>query len=146
MSFKSSLKLDSKFFKPAERKSAFKAVPYGSAQWFRRNLQQKMEDSVPAGRVESIGENTGFETRFRRSRRGQRPAIQTRKLISSIYTYRRGESSASTEVTAENEFGENIGELLQEKLGRQVMTDEDINEARLMFNKLAQQALAKLLE
>jgi hypothetical protein len=146
MGFKSSLKLDSRFFDAGARKRAFAPVPYAAAQAFRQSLKQKMIDSVPAGRIESVGEGRAFDTRFRRSRRGQRPAIQTRKLISSIYAYRNGDYSARTEVTAENEDGENIGEILQHSLGRKVMTtDEDIKEAEKDFVERGKRALLSLL-
>lgn len=145
MPFKSSLKLDSKFFNAGERKRAFKSVPYASAQAFRQDLKQKMIDSVPAGRIVSVGEGRGFDTRFRRSKRGQRPAIQTRKLINSIYAYRNSDLSARTEVTAEDEFGENIGEYLQEKLGRKVMTKEDVAAAEKDYIERGKRALLSLL-
>ena len=145
MPFKSSLNLDSKFFDQAERKKAFGDVAYKSAQNFRASLKQKMIDSIPAGRTESVGDSSGFDTRFRRSRRGQRPAIQTRKLINSIYAYRNSDYSARTEVTAENEKGENYGELLQKKYGRLVMTKEDVAEAEKDFIERGKTALLSLL-
>lgn len=145
MSFKSNLKLDAKLFDQSERQKAFSAAPFESAQEFRADLKQKMEDSIPSGREVSIGEGFGFSTRFRRSRRGQRPAIQTRKLISSILSYRRGTNSAETAVTAEDEHGRNIGERLQNQLDRKVMTPEDVAQAEATYNKKLQQKLIGLL-
>lgn len=145
MSFQSTLKLDSRFFDPAERQKAFSSAAYEAASDFRADLKQKMEESIPAGNEVSIGRGTGFETRFRRSRKGQRPAIQTRKLISSIFAYRRGDFSASTEVTAEDERGRNIGEKLQNEMDRLVMTDEDVAEAEKNFNNKLRQNLIDLI-
>lgn len=145
MSFKSTLNLDSKFFDPTERQKSFGSAAYESAQEFRADLKQKMEDSTPTGNIVSIGRGTGFETRFQRSRRGQRPAIQTRKLISSIHSKRISESSAETSVDALDDDGANIGERLQNDYGRLVMTPEDILAADANFQRKLQQKLIDLI-
>ena len=139
MSFTSKLKLDARFFKPAERAKAFGGAAYQSAQNFRQSLKQKMIESVPAGRTQSIGKGTNFETRFRRSKRGQRPAIQTRYLLNSIRARRTSELSAETEVLAE------YADELQNELGRKIMTDEDRIEAQTDFNRQLNRALLDLV-
>lgn len=104
-----------------------------------------MIDSVPAGRVDIIGEGSGFQTRFRRSRRGQRPAIQTRRLLNSIRAKRTGDLSSEVTVIAETDEGFNYGEDLQQNLGRKILTAEDEKEAEKDFNRRSTSALLGLL-
>ncbi len=145
MAFSSKLNLDSQFFKPRVRDAAFAAAIYESAQDFRQSLKQKMIDSIPSGRVESIGRGTGFETRFQRSRRGQRPAIQTGRLLNSVRAKRLSERSAEVSVIAETDAGYNYGEELQNSLGREILTNEDEKEAQTDFNARLNAALISLI-
>lgn len=145
MSFKSQLKLGSRFFNSSERRKAFGESANQAAQNFRQSLKQKMIDSVPAGRVDIIGEGSGFQTRFRRSRRGQRPAIQTRRLLNSIRAKRTGDLSSEVTVIAETDEGFNYGEDLQQNLGRKILTAEDEKEAEKDFNRRSTSALLGLL-
>lgn len=127
------------------RNAVFGALTYQSAQDFRQNLKQKMLSSQPTGRVESVGEGKGFNTRFRRSARGQRPAIQTRRLLNSIFAYKNGEKSARTEVTARTDKGVKYGEILQAFLDRQIMSREDVEDARKSFVRRGNEAVRELL-
>lgn len=145
MSFKSKLNLDSRFFSAAERQKAFGEAAYQSAQNFRESLKQKMIDSIPAGRARSVGRGTNFETRFRRSRRGQRPAIQTRRLLSSVRAKRLGDLTSEVTVIAETDDGFNYGEYLQQKQDRQILTEADEKEARATFDRKLNQALISLI-
>ena len=113
------------------------------AQEFRRNLQEKMIDSTPQGRIDTVGRGTNFEARFQRSARGQRPAIQTRRLLNSYRAKKTSELSAETSVIAETDEGFDYGDYLQKKQKRQVMTDEDRSEAQASFDNKLERALIK---
>lgn len=99
-----------------------------------------MIESKPAGRTETIAETGGFRARFRRSRRGQRPAVQTRYLLNSIFARRTGDTSAKTEVAAEY-----ADKLQSPEFGRLVMTEADVAEANRDFQRNSQAALLSLL-
>lgn len=139
MPFKSKLNLKSAIFDKARRNEKFKRLPLDSAQNFRGVLKQKMIDSIPQGKVSTRAKGNSFRATTRRSKRGQRPAIQTRNLLNSIYARRTGETSAKTIVTAD------YAVTLQEDLGRKVMTDNDRKEAEKEFQQRAQKVVRELL-
>ena len=146
MSFKSNLKLDSPIFNRETRNNAFGSAAYKSAQEFRADLKEKMIASIPAGRTVSIGEGKGFDTRFKRSRRGQRPAIQTGRLLNSYRAKKTGDTSAETSVIAETDEGFDYGQELQSALGRAVMTTEDVEAAEKNYNANLSRSLIGLLK
>lgn len=154
MSFKSTLNLNAKIFDPEERKRAFSNLPMRAAREMRNSLRRKMIDGKPSGRVEHYEDGRsrgrGFERRFRRSRRGERPAVETTTLSSAFTATRTGDNSAVVEIADKinpnnGESARDYGEKLQKSLGRLVMTEDDIKEAEQDFNRRSEATLKDLL-
>lgn len=155
MSFKSKLNLDAKIFDPEERKRAFSNLPMRAAREMRNSLRKKMIDGKPSGRVEHYEDDRsrgrGFERRFRRSRRGERPAVETTTLSSAFTATRTGDNSAVVEIADKinpknGESARDYGARLQSPaFGRQVMTDEDVKEAQEDYDRRAKDTLRDLL-
>lgn len=154
MSFKSDLKLDAGIFDSAKRKRVFSNVAMRSARNMKESLRKKMVDSKPSGRIEHYeDENSrgrGFHRRFRRSARGQRPAVETTTLSSAFEAKRTGDFSAIVDIAdhinpKNGESAKDYGARLQEEMGRLVMTKEDAAEAEKDFNRRSANALSDLL-
>lgn len=150
--FKSSLKLDAKIFNKSARRAAFSSAVSRSARNFKESTRRKMVESVPAGRTELYagGEGRGFTRGFRRSRRGQRPAVETTTLINALQMKRTGELSATVDIADKKnprngESAKDYAERLQTKMQRKIMVEEDIREAREDFDSQNNKALASLL-
>ena len=153
MPFKSKLTLKSKIFDPAERKKAFSSVVTRSARNFKESTRRKMVESQPAGRAERYlsGEGAGFSRGFRRSRRGQRPAVETTTLINAIQMTPTSELSAKVDIADKRnprngESARVYAEKLQsEAFGRKIMVEEDIKEAREDFDNRLNRTLKDLV-
>ncbi|HEX8289820.1 MAG TPA: hypothetical protein VF556_17695 [Pyrinomonadaceae bacterium] len=146
MSFKSTLKLDSKLFDETERKRILAAPVRQSAKEFKTDLKNKMIFGPHTGRETTRGKESGdgFTRKHRASRRGERPAPDTNSLVNSIEDKPLSEFSAIVEVT--KPYTDSSGEeVLQGKLGRKIMTSEDVDEAEKKFNDRARRALISLL-
>lgn len=147
--FKSNLKLDAKIFNKAERKRAFSNLPMRSAREMRKSLKKKQLDGKPSGRIETVGRGRGFQRRFQRSRRGERPANETMTLNNAYSAKRTGDNSAIVEI--EDKINPNNGESARDyaerlqKMGRLVMTEEDVAEAEEDFITRGKETLRDLL-
>lgn len=146
MSFKSTLKLDSKLFSGEERKVLLGGIVRRLAKEFRRDLQQKMINGPHTGKITTRGKarGAGFSRRHQASRRGERPAPDTNSLVNSIEDRPISELSAEVEVTKPY-LDSNGEEVLQGKLGREIMTNQDVREVEILFNRRAYTALLELL-
>lgn len=154
MPFRSNLKLDAKIFDKSERKRAFSSLPMRAAREMKNSLRKKMIESKPSGRIEIYeGENSsgrGFQRRFRRSASGQRPAVETTTLSSAFTATRTGDNSAIVDIADKinprnGESAREYGALLQDDLGRKVMTDKDRDEAQEDYDRRANDTLRDLL-
>ena len=111
-----------------------------------------MVESKPAGRTERYegGGGRGFTRGFRRSRRGQRPAVETTTLINAVQMQKTGDLSATVDIAEKinpknGESAREYAERLQTKMQRKIMVAEDLAEANLDFDKRCAQALASLI-
>jgi hypothetical protein len=139
MAFRSTLKLDSKIFDKAARRREFSQIVRTSAKEFRQAIRDKMINSPHTGRLYERRGGAGFRRRHQASRRGERPAPDTFRLVNSVVDAKTGEFSASVEVKAD------YGEILQREHEREIMTENDVREAEQEFNRRAVDALRKLL-
>ena len=150
--FKSILKLDAKIFNKSARKSAFSSVVSKSARNFKESTRRKMVESAPSGRIERYlgGAGKGFTRGFRRSAKGQRPAVETSTLINAIDARKTGELSAVVDIKdvrnpRNGESARDYAERLQTKMNRKIMTKQDVDEADKDFQDRANKALISLL-
>lgn len=107
-----------------------------SAKDFKTKTRRRMIDSIPSGRV--YKRRGGFH---RSSARGERPAIDSGKLIANITDSRTAQFAAKVE--AETDYAKY---LVSEKLDRQIFTDQDISEAQLKFDRDMQIAVDKIIQ
>lgn len=146
MSFISSLKLDAPLFNKSKRREAFRSVVRRAVKGFRRSLQEKMITGPHTGIIYDRGKarGDGFRRRHQASRRGERPSPDTHDLVDSIEDHMTGELTGTVEVTKPylDKDGE---EVLQGKLGRDIMTDDDRTEANDDLQQSARRALINLL-
>lgn len=124
-----------------------------AAREMKKSLRKKMVDGKPSGRVEHYeGDDShgrGFQRRFRRSRRGERPAVETTTLSSAFTATRTGDNSAVVEIADKinprnGASAKDYGARLQ-KNGRLVMTDQDVKEAQEDYDRRAENTLRDLL-
>lgn len=155
MSYKSTLKINSKLFDKRERAAAGGRAAYKSAKVFKKATVQRMVKSVPRGRIDTYenlpnNRGRGFQRRFRRSARGQRPAIETTTLINAVSDKKLNETSAEVFI-ADRKNPRNgasarvYAEILQTKLDRPIMNKDDKRIAEIEFKFRVQKEIEKLL-
>lgn len=139
MSFKSSLKLGSAIFSQSRRRAAGGRAVRKTAREFARDVQNKMENSPHTGKTITVARGGNFRVRHQQSRRGQRPAPLTRFLLNSVRMRTISPTKAETRVNAD------YGEILQNSLGRKIITGKDIDEANESLIKNTEAELRKLI-
>ena len=124
-----------------------------AAREMRNSLKKKQIDSKPSGNVEHYDDDRsrgrGFSRRFQRSRRGERPANETTTLNSAYAAKRISDSSALVEIEdrinpKNGESARDYAEKLQ-RMGRLVMTKEDVSEAEQDFIERSENTVKDLL-
>jgi hypothetical protein len=117
-------KLNSQIFKAVPRRQAIANLVGRSARDFKNLTKRRIIESRPAGRLYPRRRGAGFTRAHRASARGQRPAIDTGKLLNSIRDKR------NAEFRAEAYAGAEYAKYLQsEKLKRPIMSERDAAEA-----------------
>jgi hypothetical protein len=124
MAFKSSLKLDSPLFSAEKRKAAGGRAVYKSAREFAQSTQNKMETGAHTGKIVTKARGENFRVRHQQSRRGQRPAPFSKRLLLSVRAKRLSQTESTVEV------GADYAEHLQFNLGRKIVTPGDLKEAK----------------
>lgn len=100
------------------------------AKDFTQLTKRRIIESKPSGRLYARKRGVGFTRSHRASARGQRPAIDSGKLLNSIKDRRISETSA------ESFAGAYYAEYLQsERLNRPIMSDQDAAEAQQKANR-----------
>lgn len=132
-------KLDSQIFNGTARRQAFANFVGRQAKDFKAVTKRRMIESKPAGRLYPRKRGAGFRRFHRASARGQRPAIDTGKLLNSIEDRRFGEFKA--EVFAGAEYAKY---LQSERLDRPIMDERDAGEAQAKFDREAVQMIRTL--
>jgi hypothetical protein len=131
--------LDSKIFDRATRGQKLQSFVNRQAKEFKRLTQTRMIESkatgviVPRRKVSRYG--PGFERRHQRSSRGQRPAIETTNLMNAVDDRQTSETSAEVFIQPRpnpetGQSASEYGEILQEKLGRRIMDEQDAADAQ----------------
>lgn len=119
----------SKIFK-RERRQTIASFISRERRDFKNLTKRRIIDSKASGRLYRRKGGQGFKRSHRASARGQRPAIDSGKLLNSIQDKRRNDFSG--EVFA----GADYAKYLQsEKLNRPIMVDSDVDEAQAKANR-----------
>lgn len=141
MTFRSTLKLDSKIFDGSARKSAGGRAAIKSAREFKVFIRRKMIESVPKGRTYRQRRGAGFTRERRSSAQGQYPAVQSGNLSNnSIIAKKTSEIDAVTEIDLNKApYAEYLAKT------RKIMPPEDIAEAEKNFVKNVTDELNKIL-
>jgi inosine-uridine nucleoside N-ribohydrolase len=145
------VKLDSKIFNKAVRAQAISAAVGKSAKVFKEATRRRMVESSPAGKIEERGkQGKGFSRRFRRSKSGQRPAVDTTTLINALADHRTSDQTVIVEVDNKTNprngaKAKDYAERLQGKMNRKIMTAEDAKIAQAEFNYRMNRVLGELV-
>lgn len=124
------IKFGSKVFNKTGRRQAVSNFIRRQAKDFTQLTKRRIIESKPSGRQYSRKRGNGFTRSYRASARGQRPAIDSGKLLNSIKDRRISETSA------ESFAGAYYAEYLQsERLHRPIMSDQDATEAQQKANR-----------
>jgi hypothetical protein len=134
------VQLDSKIFDKAFREQTVQNFVSRQARDFKVLTKQRIIESEPAGRDYARKRGAGFQRFHRASARGQRPAIDTGKLLNSI------DDQMISPTVAEAFVGAEYAEFLQsERLDRPIMDENDAQEAEAKMLRDANQMLISLL-
>lgn len=150
MPFKIETKLNSKLFDKANRTQPFANLISKNAREFRQSTKQKMVNDSKSGRLYQKRRGANFRRAHRASARGERPAPDTQTLLNSISD--RSVSDLSSEVYIADKVNPDsgtvttkYGPILQEKLGRPIMVDEDVQEAQTKMNADGERLIQTLI-
>lgn len=136
------IKLESLIFDKQKRRSVISSAVTRTAKSFKESTRRRMVESKPAGRIQERGKGgKGFVRRFRRSAKGQRPAVETGTLINALSDKSTGEFSAEVfladKINPENKANaREYGERLQTKMNRHITDgsgDQKIAELELKY-------------
>jgi hypothetical protein len=131
MSFKTTVRLDSKIFNSQERRRALSAVVSKNAKEFKNATKRRMIESSPGGKLYERTGGSSFTRSHRASRRGQRPAIDTGNLANKALKSQKI-SEFQSAVYIDNKIA-SYGEILQFQMEREIITKKDIKEAQDRF-------------
>lgn len=138
MTFKTTVRLDSKIFNRDEIKRLAGTVAYESAKDFAKDLQNKMEHSPHTGDVVTKARGANFRVRHQQSRRGERPSPFTRVLLGSIKARKNGDSSF---VDSDAPYADKL--IFDD--GRVIVADEDLKIAEVNQTTKFNAEILKLL-
>lgn len=146
------VKLDSKIFSSRERRQALSSANTKTARVFAEATRRRMVESQPTGRIYEVGRNQGlgFSRRFRRSARGQRPAVDTTNLINAIrlqqFHWNVAEINIAPNRNRRNDArADDYAERLQVFMGRLIMVEPDIRIAQIDHAHRIDNAIKKLI-
>jgi len=142
MSFKSTLKLDSKIFNRGELERTVSKVVVQTAKEFKQSTKDTMADSPHTGKTYTRGGDKGFTRRHQASRKGERPAPDSGNLSKAIVDRRTGKFSVSVEI---DESIAPYGDILQNKKLRKIMTEDDARIAEKVLVQRSNAALKNML-
>ena len=121
---------DSAVFNRQKLRQAVASFIMRQTKDFKNLSKRRMIDSQASGRLYRRKKGVGFTRSHRASARGQRPAIDTGKLLNLINDRRIGDFSRI--VSADAEYAPY---LQSERLGRRLMDDPDTAEAQEKANR-----------
>lgn len=117
------INLNSTIFKATERRQGFSNFVARQAKDFKNLTKRRILDGEKTGRRYRRRGGAGFTRSHQASAKGERPAVDSGRLLNSIDDKRISETSAEVFV------GAPYAVHLQEKLDRPIMTEQDAAEA-----------------
>ncbi len=140
----------SKIFDKASRQQAVSSLVSKNAREFKRLTQERMTKGLHSGRTYKKRKGAGFTRAHRASRRGQRPAPDSGTLVNAIRSQPTGPYTAKVDIAEKvnpnsGTVASKYGEILQEKLGRPIMTAKDAAEAQVKLTREATQLVGTLI-
>lgn len=148
MSFKSTLKLESKIFDKNAREQATERVCVRAARSHKDNVRKKMVFGKPTGRTHDreiggeVGSGSFGVRRHRASRAGERPAVFTGNLANRAVKHRQL-SGESAETFIDTEIAPYAEKLIRIK--RVIITAEDRRQAQEELNGESEKVIKELL-
>lgn len=106
-------------------------------------VRTEQKESQPSGKVYRRKGGKGFRRSHRASAKGQRPAIDSGKLLNSTKHKKTGQLKGEVTTIAKSK-GFDYAEHLQEKMGRPIQDDRDAKVGEKMLKKNAEAALLDL--
>lgn len=149
MSFKSTLKLESKIFNRAAREEATSRTVTKAARFHKDDIRKKMVFGRPTGRVYDreiggeVGSNSFGLRRHRASRADERPAVFTGNLANRAVKHRR-KSESSAEVFVDEQVAPYVKKLI--RINRVIITDGDRREAQSVLEGEAAKEIGELVK
>ena len=142
------IQLDSAIFRAAEVRRAISNAVRKQARIYKREVVRRMVESKPRGRVYPRRRGKGFKRFHRASALGQRPAVDTGTLINAVEDRSVSEFSAVVQIGHRYNRRQNARDyarILQERLGRPIMTDQDARNVEDEFRARIERAINALI-
>ncbi len=144
MTIRSTVHLDSEIFDKALRVQAVEAFVGKQAKDFKALSKKRIVEEQHTGLTYGRKRGAGFRSLHRASARGERPAIDSGKLLNSIDDKQLSPTEAEVAVTATSNGFDYPGHL-QEELDRPIMSEQDVQEAEAKMLSDANDLLRKLI-
>lgn len=142
MTYRVSVKLESKIFQPGAVRRALEHAVTKAAKDFKFSTRAKMVDSPHTGANPARVRGESFAATRRRSARGERPQRQSGNLERNVKDIKTSDLSAAVYV---DEAGAPYARLLVEDLGRIIMSEQDRAEAEINLTREANLKIQSLL-
>lgn len=150
--FKTTVTLNAKIHDKAVRQQVLGRVPGLAAKRHKVRTRAKMFEGPQTGHIyrrKASEGGEGFTRAHRASARGQRPAPDTLTLVNAVTDERTGENSAEVFIAEKinprnGANASDYADILQNHLGRPIMTERDAVEAAKDQKEIAEKAIKEL--
>lgn len=142
---RTTVQLDSLIFDKATREQAIESFVGKQAKEFKVITKERMVEEQHTGIQYERKGGAGFRRAHRASARGERPAIDTGRLLNSIEDKQLSPTTAEVEATAISDSGWPYPWTLQNSLQRPIMDDDDAWGAEIKMKNDANELLRKLI-
>jgi len=139
------IKLNSGIFDKAKRNAAASSAVNKAAVEYARYVPEQQIESKPTGKLYKRKRGATFTRSHRASAKGQRPAIDTGKLLRSTKHKKTGPLTAEVTTVAKDK-GFDYASRLENKMNRPIQNaPKDIKAAQSILNKNADAEMTKIL-
>ena len=141
---RSIVKLESKIFDKTVRGQKVEKFVRGEARDYKVLTKRRIVEGPQTGRLYARKRGESFRRFHRASAKGQRPAIDSGKLLNSIADKATSRTTADVPATATNKGFDYPGEL-QEKMDRPIESERDAQQAEAKMLKDSNAMLRELI-
>lgn len=145
MNARATAHLDSLIFDKATREQAIESFVGKQAKEFKAITKERIVEEQHTGSLYGRKRGEGFRRSHRASARGERPAIDTGRLLNSIEDKQLSPTQAEVAATATSDSGWDYPWTLQNSLQRPIMSDDDAWGAEIKMKNDANELLRKLI-